>query len=135
MAKLGPSKHTKAERVLRMLLVRHGLRHQSQVKWGPINRWSADFCVMGVMIDVHGFYWHHKNSRMRAMSEFWQRKLKTNRKRDAEKVAYAASNGIRYLVLWDYEILSKDVRDKLLDEKIIGQIEFVKKFGLPRASS
>lgn len=69
------------------------------------------------------------------MSEFWKRKLKTNRKRDAEKVAYAASNGIRYLVLWDYEILSKDVRDKLLDEKIIGQIEFVKKFGLPRASS
>jgi len=104
MARIGPSAGTRAERVLRMMLVRSRSRHALQVKWGPGDRWCCDFKTHGVLVDVHGHHWHARTSRMRQMSEFWREKLKKNRARDRRKVRYARENGIAYAVIWEHEL-------------------------------
>lgn len=106
MARIGPSTGTRAERVLRMMLVRSRARHRTQVKWGPENRWCCDFKVGAVLVDVHGHHWHARTSSMRRMSEFWREKLRKNRERDRKKVRYARENGIAYVVIWEHELRS-----------------------------
>lgn len=121
MAKIGPSKGTKPERILKMMLVRAGAAFACQRRWGPDGRWIADFGILGCLIDVHGWHWHHRRSKMRSMSTYWQEKLRKNRERDRKKVSWAKANGLVYLVLWDYDLTGPQ---KLSGRTIVEWIRF-----------
>lgn len=104
MAQLGPAKHTRPERAFRMALVRARIRHKLHIRWGPHNRWVADFIVRGAIVDVHGSHWHGHRSKMRTMSAYWRAKIAANRARDRRKRRFAKANGLRYIVIWDREV-------------------------------
>jgi DNA mismatch endonuclease (patch repair protein) len=82
MAQLGPSKNTRPERVVRMHLVRLGLRHRRNHRGLP---GTPDFWLYRdrVAVLVYGVFWHHPvNSNMLRMSAFWREKLRRNVNRD-----------------------------------------------------
>lgn len=126
MAELGPSSGTKAERAFRMIMVRNGIRHRSQVRWGPDGRWRCDFKVLGVLVDVHGSHWHGRRSRMTTLSPYWRSKLEANLARDKLKAKHARQERIPYAVFRDWEILSKDRRERLCDDQVVRFIKFVR---------
>lgn len=121
MAQLGPSKNTRPERSLRMMMVRGGMTFSCQSRWGPAGRWTVDFLILGCLVDVHGLHWHGRPSKMSRMSKFWRDKLEANRARDRKKVKWAKENGLTYLVLWDYEVVGKE---RLSGQMIIDLIRF-----------
>lgn len=101
MARLGPSKHTRAEREFRMLLVRSGVPHELHPPIPGFPRRSADFLVKGVYVFIHGRFWHDPGHRTRSMSSYWREKVRRNSERDAETLASLDAAGLRYMVLWD----------------------------------
>lgn len=110
MARIGPSKGTKPEMKFKMILVRNKILHSLQVRWGPSSRWTADFRIGDVLVDVHGFHWHHPRSKMAKMSAFWKEKLKSNIRRDRRKRRYADQQGITYVVIWSHRLSAVSVK-------------------------
>lgn len=100
MAVLGPSKNTRPERVVRMFLVRRGVRHglHAALPGRPdIVIESIRLCVF-----VDGRFWHcPKRSKMRTMRAYWRRKLNANVRRDRRNRRRLRAIGFRTITLWD----------------------------------
>lgn len=100
MAKIGPSKDTRPERVMRMLLVRSGYRHLRNHKGVP---GRPDFMLLSPMVAVFvdGVFWHHPRSKARRISPFWDDKLAKNVARDRRTNRRLRAMGIRVVRIWD----------------------------------
>lgn len=106
MAQLAPSKDTSIERVVRMWLVRNGVRHKVQP---TVSGKRPDFVAIAadgsrVAIEANGRFWHCPRSKMRTMSKFWRDKFRRNRGRDRRKRRILAKAGFRVVTVWDDEI-------------------------------
>lgn len=100
MAELGPSKHTKPERMVRMWLVRNKVKFE--LHWPiPDSRRSVDILVRDICVFVHGRFWHDPSWRADRMSDYWKNKVTANRKRDRDTIRICKALGLRTLVIWD----------------------------------
>lgn len=106
MAQLGPSKWTKPERRVRMILVREGLRHECHWKI-PGTSMSVDFKVGPVCILVDGRFWHDRRGRTSHMGQFWVDKVFQNERRDRRKRRILRSLGLRTFRVWDSDLAPK----------------------------
>lgn len=95
------------ELVLRMLLVRFGIKswkmHPNGIPGKP------DFFFPGekVAVFTDGCYWHgcrRCGHVPKVNNSFWSAKIDRNRQRDVEKVAALEVLGVRSLRLWEHEL-------------------------------
>lgn len=100
MARLGPSKNTRPERIVRMSLVRWGIRHELHKRLPG----TPDIFVpaLSLCIFVDGRFWHCKRtSKMRLMDGFWREKLLRNVRRDRRSRRLLRGLGYRTFTIWD----------------------------------
>src|SRR5438552_10615468 len=109
MASVG-QKHTGAEKILRSLLHKKGLRYRLHVKNLP---GSPDlvFPRFRAVIFVHGCYWHshgcYRSTVPKSRNEFWTEKFATNRSRDEKNISSLLRNGWRVLTVWECALKGK----------------------------
>ena len=114
------SSNTGPERRVRKIITALGYRYRLNVKDLPgkpdivLRRYNA-------IIFVHGCFWHlHSKCRdgtiPKSRTEYWEKKLLKNKKRDAKNIRKLRRQGWRVLRLWECEI------DKNPD-KVIKKIE------------
>lgn len=104
MDRLGPSRDTRPERVVRMWLVAKRLRHRRNYRPLP---GTPDFWLPDerIVVQVHSVFWHHpKRSRMLTMSPFWREKIRRNAARDRRDRRRLRRIGIVPVVVWDREL-------------------------------
>ena len=110
---------TQPELVIRSLLHRMGYRfrlHRNDLPGKP------DIVLPGRrrIIFVHGCFWHSHEGCRRARvpktrTEFWTKKLNTNRDRDHQMISKLADLGWATLVVWECELKDNDkLGEKLL---------------------
>ena len=102
------SKHTKPEVFVRRLLHRLGFRYRLHCQGLP---GKPDLVFRGrkKVIFVHGCFWHlHADCREgripSSRREYWEPKLRGNRKRDQNHLDLLAAAGWSALVIWECEI-------------------------------
>ena len=101
-------KDTKPEIVLRSALFRRGYRfriHQKNLLGKP----DIVFPKFKTIIFIHGCFWHyHKKCREGRIpssnSEYWEEKLKKNRKRDKLVISKLKALGWRTIIIWECEV-------------------------------
>ena len=108
------SRNTTPEKRLRSDLHRAGFRFRLHVKSLPGTP-DIVFPRRRKVIFVHGCFWHShsckRGSRPKSNTDFWDRKLDTNRKRDARNRRRLSMLGWRSLTIWECEVhSSKAVR-------------------------
>lgn len=98
-------RNTDIERQVSTILRRLGLRYRKNVKGLP---GSPDFAnrTRGWAVFVNGCFWHHHTGCRRATipktnTEFWCKKFRGNRHRDAKAIRSLRSRGYRVLVVWE----------------------------------
>lgn len=98
-------KRTTAEERVAAVLRELGVRYRRNVRTLP---GSPDFAnkKRGWAIFVMGCFWHHHTNCPRATvpkrnREFWERKFRDNRKRDAAKVRALRARGFRVILVWE----------------------------------
>lgn len=99
MAVLGPSKHTKCERVVRMFLVRRKERHSLHADLPG----TPDVYIhrLRLCVFVDGRFWHDPNGRTKRMSRFWRDKVKKNFMRDRKNRRRLQRLNLRTVTIWD----------------------------------
>lgn len=105
MARIGPGKNTRPERVVRMFLVRSGVRHTCNDRSLP---GSPDLVVTSrrTAIFVDGRFWHCPNSKAIRISDMWRDKIKANVRRDKRQRRRLRSMGWRVIRIWDSDLRS-----------------------------
>lgn len=101
------TRDTAPEVALRSALHRRGLRFRIHRKVLD-NRRTHDivFPRQRVVVDVRGCYWHGCEAHSRPTkthSEWWQRKMAGNRRRDSRTVRELRRDGWAVLVVWEHE--------------------------------
>lgn len=99
-------RNTGPELALRRATWATGLRYRLDYRIGK-TRPDLTFIGAKLAVFVDGCYWHGcplhstmpKNNR-----DFWERKLRRNRERDAENTQWLEAEGWRVLRLWEHEI-------------------------------
>lgn len=115
-------RHTKPELVVRRMLHASGFRYRLHRRDLP---GTPDLVLpkYRAAIFVHGCFWHvHEGCRFSTMpasnSEFWRKKLATNRERDRRQLDALKSLGWRVLVVWECATRSTELCEKLQYEMI-----------------
>jgi len=105
------SKNTKPERIARKILSGLGYRYRLNVRKIP---GSPDISITKYKcaIFIHGCFWHyHSRCRDGKIPEgnrnYWEPKLKANRKRDLRNRRLLKKEGWKVLVLWECQIKKK----------------------------
>lgn len=99
MAVLGPSKHTKIERVTRMYVVSLGLNHRLHAKDVP---GCPDLLIGRLAVFCDGRFWHcDRSSKALEMNEFWVNKVLTNARRDRRNRRKLRALGYSTVTVWD----------------------------------
>lgn len=62
-----------------------------------------------LIIETHGCFWHgHRKCKYFKLptsnKEFWNEKIRSNRKRDMKKLKFFKSNQFKFLVIWECQI-------------------------------
>lgn len=105
MACIGPSKNTRPERIVRMTMVRMGLRHRLHESGLP-GRPDIYLVDYGVAIFVDGRFWHcPRKSKAMKLSVFWRDKIMANARRDARNRRRLSRMGVSYFTIWDDSIV------------------------------
>lgn len=119
------NKNTKPEIYLRKLLWHKGFRYRINYKQLP---GSPDIFIprYNTTIFVNGCFWHmHKNCKYSSIPktnrDFWEKKLKSNVKRDAKNYEELKKLGFNVIVVWQCEI-NKMKSDESILENIINEI-------------
>ncbi len=107
MSRLG-RRDTGPELALRSELHRRGLRFRVDRAPVPGVRSRADIVLRPARVAVYvdGCFWHscpEHGTRPKANAEFWERKLKRNRERDAETDRLLAEHGWAVVRIWEHE--------------------------------
>lgn len=102
--------NTKTELTLRKALFALGLRYRLHVKGIP-GRPDLIFPKYQAAVFVHGCFWHcHDCSLFKwpsSNSEFWRKKLNSNKARDASNAEKLDRMGWRHLVVWECALKGK----------------------------
>lgn len=106
MGRIG-GKNTRPELRVRKLLHALGYRfriHRKDLPGTP----DVVFPGRRAVIFVHGCFWHRHEGCPRATTpatnrDFWERKFRSNTKRDAERIEQLGRLGYRCLVVWECE--------------------------------
>jgi DNA mismatch endonuclease (patch repair protein) len=111
------SKDTKPEVLIRQMLHREGYRFRLHRKDFP-GKPDLVFSSRRAVIFVHGCFWHqHKNCKRgrcpKSNLQYWKVKLDKNVKRDKAHRAALRKAGWRVLVVWECEIGSAGLLNKL----------------------
>lgn len=119
------NKNTKPEIYLRKLLWHRGFRYRINYKQLP---GSPDIFIprYNTIIFVNGCFWHmHENCKYSSIPktnrDFWEKKLKSNVKRDAKNYEELKKLGFNVIVVWQCEI-NKMKSDESILENIINEI-------------
>ena len=106
MSRIG-SKNTKPEITVRRLIHAMGYRYRLHRKNLPGTP-DLTFPARKKVIFVHGCFWHQhdcpRGSRPASNTQFWNKKLDGNVRRDRENLALLRQNGWSVLVLWECEM-------------------------------
>lgn len=116
MAKI-KSKDTKPEWIVRRYLFSRGYRYRKNLKSLP---GTPDIVLhkYGIVIFIHGCFWHgHEvdGTIPRTNTEFWHKKIETNRKRDERNKELLKKLGWRVMTIWECQ-LKPTVREQTLLE-------------------
>lgn len=111
------SKDTKPELLVRKFLFSNGLRfrlHDVKLPGKP----DIILPKYRTVIFVHGCFWHgHEGCKLSALpqtrTEFWEKKIEGNKKRDLENLRQLINRGWNVLTIFGCE-LKNGVRDKTL---------------------
>lgn len=119
------NKNTKPEIYLRKILWHRGFRYRINYKQLP---GSPDIFIprYNTTIFVNGCFWHmHENCKYSSIPktnrDFWEKKLKSNVKRDAKNYDELKKLGFNVIVVWQCEI-NKMKSDESILENIINEI-------------
>lgn len=119
------NKNTKPEIYLRKLLWHRGFRYRINYKQLP---GSPDIFIprYNTIIFVNGCFWHmHENCKYSSIPktnrDFWDKKLKSNVKRDEKNYDELKKLGFNVIVVWQCEI-NKMKSDESILENIINEI-------------
>lgn len=101
-------RNTRPEIIVRSLLHREGLRfrlHDPKLPGRP----DIVMKARGVIVFVHGCYWHrHRNCKNATIPQsnraFWVQKLQSNVRRDRQNIRDLVTAGWRVLVVWECAI-------------------------------
>lgn len=106
MSRIG-SKNTKPEIVVRRLIHAMGYRYRLHRKNLPGTP-DLTFPARRKVIFVHGCFWHQhdcpRGARPASNTQFWNRKLDGNIRRDRKNLAALRQSGWSVLVLWECEM-------------------------------
>lgn len=99
---------TRPERELRSQLHRLGLRFRIHQAVLPGIRREADivFGPARIAVFVDGCFWHgcpQHRTMAKANAAYWQEKIETNRRRDADTNARLRADGWRVIRIWEHE--------------------------------
>ncbi len=102
------SRDTKPEMVLRRMLHARGLRFFVNRRPLPGSRRTADllFPRARVAVFVDGCFWHgcpEHHTVAKSNAEYWEKKVHSNRERDADTDAMLQSEGWMVVRLWEHE--------------------------------
>lgn len=119
MARIGPSRDTRPERVVRMWLVRHRVRHRRNFRELP---GSPDFYLprhrLAVFVD--GRFWHDPRSRAVRISAFWSRKIEVNVRRDRRvRRRLRIRLGLRTHRIWDTDLTRRKLAWQLRLRRVL----------------
>ncbi len=111
------SKNTRPELLVRKIIHRMGYRyrlHKSDLAGSP----DIVFTSRRKVIFIHGCFWHRHNCANgrrlpRSRVEFWENKLKGNRKRDLRNIRSLKRDGWKILVVWECQIAAPAFETKL----------------------
>lgn len=95
------------EVVLRMLLVRFGIKGWRMHPKGVPGKPDFFFPAEKVAVFTDGCYWHgcmRCGHVPKVNTLFWSAKIERNSKRDSEKVAALEAIGVRSLRLWEHDL-------------------------------
>lgn len=119
------NKNTKPEIYLRKLLWHKGFRYRINYKQLP---GSPDIFIprYNTTIFVNGCFWHmHENCKYSSIPktnrDFWEKKLKSNVKRDSKNYEELKKLGFNVIVVWQCEI-NKMKSDESILENMINEI-------------
>ena len=122
-------KNTKPEELVRKFLFSQGFRYRKNDARLP---GTPDIVLpkYKTVIFVNGCFWHgHSNCKYfvvpKTNTEFWLKKIETNRQRDARKISELQSLGWRVIVLWECQ-LKKNVVDETLQSLVNELTEYSK---------
>jgi DNA mismatch endonuclease (patch repair protein) len=111
------SKNTKPELLVRKAVWAGGFRYRLHVRGLP-GRPDVVFPSLGVVVFVHGCYWHgHSCQKGRvpgANSAFWQEKFASNKARDRRNRARLRREGWKVVVVWECSLSTIPKRAKAL---------------------
>lgn len=110
-------KNTKPEIVVRKLLHKLGYRFRLHRKDLP-GRPDIVLPKYKTVIFIHGCFWHrHPNCKYASTpstnTEFWEKKLEENVRRDREDVDKLDKLGWRVITIWSCELKNRDIYNKL----------------------
>ncbi|NOX63106.1 MAG: DNA mismatch endonuclease Vsr [Chloroflexi bacterium] len=114
------SKDTKPEMRVRRLVHGMGYRYRLHRKDLPGNP-DLVFVSRRKVIFVHGCFWHGHDCRAgrkrpKTHQEYWDRKLRRNRERDAENQAKLREMGWDAFIIWECEIKDEEaLKQRLVD--------------------
>ena len=111
------SKDTKPELIVRRHLHAHGYRYRINVKRLP---GTPDIVLRKykTVIFINGCFWHgHEGCKYfvtpKSNSQFWQRKIDRNKKRDIEKRIQLRRLGWHTIIIWECELKPKNKQTTL----------------------
>ena len=106
------SKDTKPELIVRRYLHAHGYRYRINVKRLP---GTPDIVLRKyrTVIFINGCFWHgHEGCKHfvlpKSNSQFWQKKIESNKQRDIEKRIQLRHLGWHTIIIWGCELLAKN---------------------------
>lgn len=111
-------KNTKPEMMIRRTLHRAGYRYSLHCRDLP-GRPDLVFRSRRKAIFVHGCFWHMHDCRFGSVipatnATFWHQKRQQNVTRDSKQRAALEAQGWRVLVVWECEVRSEGLTDKLV---------------------
>lgn len=117
-------KDTKPELIVRHFLFANGFRYRKNVRKLP---GSPDIVLpkYKTVIFVNGCFWHghecRAGRRPTSNKQYWDNKIKSNIKRDEDKISQLEILGWKVLIIWQCEIKNEELRSVRL-KRLIDQI-------------
>jgi len=112
------SKNTKPELLIRKVLTLLGYRYRLHVKDLP-GKPDIVFKKRQKVIFIHGCFWHGHEGCARGVmadSDFWRKKIKSNKERDQDILFNLTQNNWTYLIIWECELRNlNSIESKLLE--------------------
>jgi DNA mismatch endonuclease, patch repair protein len=117
-----PLKNTKPEIALRRYLHAKGLRFRNNDKRLP---GSPDIVLKkySTVIFVNGCFWHgHSHCRYARLpstnTEFWSKKIASNKKRDSKKIRELKKAGWKVLVVWQCDLKKEKEFERIFNRVV-----------------